>query len=278
MALAIDPSGHILAVSDSNSSTLQLWDAEDVRLIKSLRDQSYNTHAITFSSDGRLIASANWDNVVKLWDVSVGEYPAVFQMRLSSIVYIAFDANDNILVFGYSGDSIEVWDIQASRCLKRIPVNGNLECMSRDERMIAILNRDNTVNVQDADTGNLIRELRGHTDTVLSVAFSPDGLKLASGGHDFMIRVWDIAEGKCLHSLKAEHSIWSLAFSPNSHMLVSGHFGGEILLWNVQTGDRISSFTANRPYEGMNITGATGLTDAQRETLKQLGAIDEQDA
>jgi hypothetical protein len=53
---------------------------------------------------------------------------------------------------------------------------------------------------------------------------------------------------------------------------------GTIKLWDIHTGECLRTLRPPRPYEGMNITGATGLTDAQRETLKQLGAIEEQDA
>jgi WD40 repeat protein len=64
----------------------------------------------------------------------------------------------------------------------------------------------------------------------------------------------------------------------DDNMVVSGSIDGTIKLWDIHTGECIRTLRPPRPYEGMNITGATGLTDAQRETLKQLGAIEEQDA
>lgn len=58
-------------------------------------------------------------------------------------------------------------------------------------------------------------------------------------------------------------------------MLASGGQSEVIKLWNIETSECLHTLRPPRPYEGMNITGATGLTDAQRETLKQLGAVEE---
>jgi WD40 repeat protein len=70
----------------------------------------------------------------------------------------------------------------------------------------------------------------------------------------------------------------AFAFSSDMQVLGGGTQDGQVKLWGVQTGELLQTLYVPRPYEGMNITGATGLTDAQRDTLKQLGAIDEQDA
>jgi WD40 repeat protein len=57
---------------------------------------------------------------------------------------------------------------------------------------------------------------------------------------------------------------------------VSGSEDATIRVWNVQTGACVNVLRPDRPYEGMNITGIVGLTEAQRETLKQLGATEEE--
>ena len=75
------------------------------------------------------------------------------------------------------------------------------------------------------------------------------------------------------------HEVWSIAFSADGNFLVSGSFDQTIRFWDITglidtgAGKWISTLRANRPYEGMNILGATGLSVAQKATLKELGAV-----
>jgi WD40 repeat protein len=76
----------------------------------------------------------------------------------------------------------------------------------------------------------------GHTDTVACVAISPDGKIIASGGHDNTIRLWNVATGKPLTTLKAaRHGLDSVAFSPDGMTLAAGNGGNAIKLWDVGT-------------------------------------------
>jgi WD40 repeat protein len=79
-----------------------------------------------------------------------------------------------------------------------------------------------------------------------------------------------------IHSLQ-DHTDWitSVAFDADSCTLASASEDGTIKLWDIHTGECLRTLRPPRPYEGMNITGATGLTDAQRETLKALGAVED---
>jgi WD40 repeat protein len=77
--------------------------------------------------------------------------------------------------------------------------------------------------------------INGHTNSVWSVAISPDGKTIASGSEDKTIGLWDIATGNPVHPALAGHTqgVEAVAFSPDGHTLASGGNDGQILLWNV---------------------------------------------
>jgi WD40 repeat protein len=107
-----------------------------------------------------------------------------------------------------------------------------------------------------------------------SVAFSRDGQTLATG--DETVHLWETSTGRALRDLVGHtERVWSLDFSPDGQTLASGCDDGTIRLWSYQAGQHLATLTLERPYERMNITGATGLTEAQKRALRALGAIED---
>jgi WD40 repeat protein len=126
----------------------------------------------------------------------------------------------------------------------------------------------------DVQSGACLRILQGHTSIAFTIAISPDGQTIASGSDDQTVRLWNLKTGECLHVM-CEHDSWiaSVVFSADGQILLSGSFDRTIKLWDVATGRCIKTVRGDRLYEGMNIQGATGLTTAQKTTLRALGAI-----
>ncbi len=82
-----------------------------------------------------------------------------------------------------------------------------------------------------------VKNFAQHSDAVGSVAFSPDGLMLASGSKDKTIQIWDLATGKSIRSFAGDSStIWSVAFDSNGTKLASGTGFWRVMLWDLKTG------------------------------------------
>ena len=134
---------------------------------------------------------------------------------------------------------------------------------------------DSTFRLWDLETYQCVRSFTEHNNWVYSVAFSPNGKFLASGGGDSTIRLWDLKTLQCIYVL-SEHSnrVRTVAFNPESNILASASIDGTIRLWEVKTGNCFAILQTPRPYEETDITGAMGLTRAQRASMIALGAVD----
>jgi WD40 repeat protein len=107
-------------------------------------------------------------------------------------------------------------------------------------------------------------------------ALSPDGSILATSSGDKTVRLWHVSTGECCKTLYGHaNRVNAVTFNPNGRLLASGSDDETIRLWDVETGECLKIVRADRLYERMNITGVTGLTQAQKISLKALGAVED---
>jgi WD40 repeat protein len=116
--------------------------------------------------------------------------------------------------------------------------------------------------------------LQGHTGAIRSVALSADGTLLVSGGLDGTVRLWN-ASGQQLATLRGHTGmVRAVASSADGQTVASGGFDGAVRLWDARTRACVQTLRSARRYEGLDITGLTGVTAAQRAALLALGAVE----
>ena len=120
-------------------------------------------------------------------------------------------------------------------------------------------------------TGQCLKTFQGHLAAVSAVCFAIDGQHLISASFDRTIRIWDIATEHCIQTLQGHQNVVSSVIDDTA--LFSSSLDETIQVWDWKAGDCLRTLITPRPYEGMNITRAIGLTEAEVATLKALGAI-----
>ncbi|WPJ66488.1 hypothetical protein SMAC4_14051 [Sordaria macrospora] len=101
----------------------------------------------------------------------------------------------------------------------------------------------------ELDWNACLQTLEGHRGDVFSVAFSPDGQRLASGSYDETIKIWDPASGSCLQTLEGHRSyVASVAFSPDGQRLASGSGDNTIKIWDPASGSCLQTLEGHRSY------------------------------
>lgn len=271
--VTFSPNGQKIA-SGSEDGSVYLWEPATGRQSTMTTRHEGKVWTVAFSPDGQILASGGADHQIHLWDVIHHHSLRTFSGHQSWVLSLAFSGST--LISSSADQTIKLWDLRSGNCHHTlIGHRGAVWSVSADAKILASASEDQTLRLWDLSTGEECQILKGHDSLVLTVQISPDGRYIASGSADNTVRVWDIQTGKCLQVLRGHtHSVWSVAFSPKGQCLVSGGQDGTLCLWAVESGQRLGKIPLERPYEGMDITGARGLTPSRRQMLHSLGAVE----
>jgi WD40 repeat protein len=276
--VAFHPNGEILA-SGSYDQTVRLWDIATGECLNILPKSGKKVRSIAFNPSGEIIlASGSYDQTVRLWDIRSGECLNIFHGHNSSLYSVAFSPLGEIFAStGYDG-TVKLWDIHTGECLQILQGHTGWArgmAFSPNGEILASGSIDQTVRLWDVNSGECLNIFHGHTDWIRSVAFSYSGELVASGSVDRTVRLWNIRTGECIKILQCHTSrINSLAFNYDGKLIAICSRDGTIMIWEIETGECLKILKSDRPYEHMNIKGVTGLTEAEKATLKALGAVE----
>jgi len=234
------PDGGQLAVLD-RTSTLTLRDTVTGRPVKTFPVPGDMPGPVAFSSDGRLVC-AGCTKVLKVWQYESGREVLSIQST-SGFRSVAFSPENGRLMGSGNDGRVRFWDVATGQelltieavCGQAHPVIGfmYLAVLSPDGKYVATCSLETgeqAIQLWDAQTGQLLRTLRGHTSNVCWVAFSPDGERLVSGSDDQTVKLWDVATGLETLSLRTDSSLMSVAFSPDGRRIAAG--GKSLQVWD----------------------------------------------
>lgn len=279
IASSFNPDGTELLASSSADATIKLWDSRTGDCIRTLHGHTSWVFSVSWSPDGQRLASGSSlnDLSARIWNPFTGECLEILAGHQSWIWWVKWSPNGKLLATAADDCTIKVWDVATSKCLQTLHDDRQLGvaiAWSPDSQRLATSGRDHTVRIWQVETGVCERELAGHQACVWAIAWSPNNEWIASASDDLTIKFWNVVTHECHHTCVGhENRIWDLAWNPDGTILASSSLDATIHLWDGQTGTCLRVLRSDRPYEGMNITGIKGISEAQKATLRALGAI-----
>jgi len=226
-------------------SYIRIYKSSNGDLLGSIGGFTKPVQDFDYSPDGKLLVVGFVDGSIVLWDINKNESVLGTRHMNAPAWKVVYSPDSRYLLIQRAGE-VEV----------RLTSNGSLVyrfaavgfAVSPVQNLVALGDAEGNIQIRDLDTGRGTMNIKAHDDQIYSIAFSPDGLYLASSGQDCNIKLWDLKSGKLLHyfeetavdayEIGMSSRIFStyLEFVPNKNMLIGFGSWGTVVNWNVNSG------------------------------------------
>jgi WD40 repeat protein/transcriptional regulator with XRE-family HTH domain len=278
------PDGRWLASSGWDNA-VRVWDTTtgaEVQILRDPDDVDTSFYGVAWSPDGTFLASGSYQQGVQVWEMSTGTRRWVGRAQPTRISRVAWSPDGSRLASGGEDGSVCLWQASDGRLLQRLRGHRDVVmsvAWSLDGTRLASSGRgrggSGEIVVWEVSSRQRLQAWSEPSAIVYALAWSPTAAVLLSGGSDGSICWWDVQSGQCL-ALRQGHqgAVQSLRVSPDGSRLASCGDDGAITIWDLQSGEHLRTLRRDRPYERLDISGVKGLTEAQKTTLRALGAME----
>jgi WD40 repeat protein/DNA-binding SARP family transcriptional activator len=238
-----------LLVTGGGNGLVKVWDAISGEHRMTLSGHSNIIWAVVFSPDGTRLASSSFDSTVKIWDIATGRDLLTLSGHGGSVWGIDFSPDGRLLASASGDETARVWDLSPSASREFLTItDGRFRnvALSPDEKRTITTDYDAVmVKIWDAESGEEMLELVGHTDVVYAAVYSPDGRRIATASADNSAKLWDAVSGEEMLTLSG-HGIGTVGgffpgvldvdFSPDGKRLATAGADGIAKVWDAATG------------------------------------------
>ncbi|MBW4642282.1 MAG: NACHT domain-containing protein [Goleter apudmare HA4340-LM2] len=265
-----------LMASCSADTTVRIWDVQTGQCLQVLTGHQGWVRTVAWGHDGNGLISCADDGTVKLWDTHSGQCLLTLSGHSSLVNSVAWFSVGNQLASGGFDGTIRFWVLSLGVCSRVISVGrfvGSV-AFSPDGKTLVSGDYEGVVQLWDVASGECLKTFLGHTNgRIYSVAWSADGNKIASTCTDRKVRIWNVGTGDCEQIIQGKNHGMSVHWHPVKDLVAIAFLEQPIQIYDVQTDKTVQTLSRHLPYEGVNITGVTGISEGQKMNLKALGAI-----
>src|SRR5262245_29345835 len=191
------------------------------QIVATFKGHTEPVYSVTFTPDGKYLATGSFDNTIKLWDVTSGKEAKTYggpNGHQKMVMCVAISPDGQLLASGSIDNNLKVWDIPLTAPSKILPATEAVQAvaLSPDGTKLAFGSKDGQVKLVNAADGKELFKLEGHppmpvlmkggVEGITSVAFSPNGQTLASSGADKTLRIWNVANGQLACAVRAHRA------------------------------------------------------------------------
>ncbi|MFN0053495.1 MAG: WD40 repeat domain-containing protein [Planctomycetales bacterium] len=234
---ALSPDGRFLATVAAGR--IEIWKLQtgDKQAMLAGHDSPFTVSAIAYSPGGGQIATAGYDQTLRLWDAATGRPIAVLRGHDNWVYDVSYSSDGRSLVSASRDGTARIWDTATFEERRSVahgvaPHGIRSAILSTDSKRLATACSDGTIKLWDAATGVEQHNLTGHTEMVYRVAFHPDGKTLLSASADGTARLLNVATGESHHTFRDhKDQVTSVAFSPDGTRMATGSYDETIRLY-----------------------------------------------
>ncbi len=213
--LAYSPDGTTLA-SSGEDSAIKLWNIESGSLIRTLKGHRLTIWSVKFSPDGSKLASGSFDASLKIWDVKTGELLKNITGHTEAIVDLAYSHDGKLIASTSDDKTIRLWNAETGQEVRKMMVPEHIQAVTfspddkrlmtggRDKPMIgeflqeifgdSEINKGVSARLWDVQTGELLQTFSDHSNDVNDIAYSNDGVWIATAGSDKLVRLYKVVK------------------------------------------------------------------------------------
>lgn len=252
-SMAFTPDGRLILIAFGK---VALWDVPTGREVQRFEGSGEGVTGMAFAPKRNVAAMMAGKNV-NIWDVAAGKRLAVLMGHEKEVAGAAFSPDGSTLATGSLDNTVRLWDLKTGREALSLTAHAGgavSVAWSPDGRYLASAGNDAVIKLWNGTTGALVKTLTGHAKKqtadvnktftgIYNVAFSPDGKRLVSCGTDGAIKVWDVAAGKEIMTLRGGHKddVTAVAWSPDGRMLASGGLDATVRTWDANSGRELKT-------------------------------------